>query len=76
MTLPTTTQQHAWMAQWRSAAVELARVGQAELSLVDLWRAASDLEDACVESARADHVDPSVCGLIEQQRWLHRRARA
>ncbi len=76
MTLPTTTQQRAWMAQWRSAAVELARVGQAELRVVDLWRAAADLEDACVESARAAHVEPSVSGLVEQQRWLHRHTRA
>ena len=64
------------MAQWRSAAVELARVGQAELSHVDLWRVAADLEDACVSSARAAELEPASSGLIDQQRWLHQRARA
>jgi len=76
MTPPTSVQQQLWMAQWRSAAVELARVGQAELSSVDLWRVAADLEDACVESARADQLAPASSGLIEQQRWMHRRTRA
>ena len=76
MTPPTVIQQRAWMAQWRSAAVELARVGQAELRVVDLWRAAADLEDACVESARADQITPRLSGLIDQQHWLHRQARA
>ena len=63
------------MAQWRFAAVELARVGQAELSHVDLWRVATDLEDACVASARDGRLAPASSGLIDQQRWLHRRAR-
>ncbi len=35
MTTPTAAQQRDWMAQWRSAATELARVGQTELEHVD-----------------------------------------
>lgn len=76
MNAPTSVQQQAWMAQWRSAAVELARVGQAELSNVDLSRVAADLEEACVASARADQLAPATSGLIDQQRWMHRRIRA
>ena len=76
MTSPTSAQQQAWMAQWRSAAVELARVGQSELMQVDLWRVAADLEDACVSSARAVALTPASSGLVEQQRWLHRRSRS
>lgn len=64
------------MAQWRSAAVELARVGQSELMQVDLWRVAADLEDACVSSALAVASTPASSGLVEQQRWLHRRSRS
>ena len=76
MTPPTAAQQQAWMAQWRSAAVELVRVGQAELAHVNLWRVAADLEDACVTSARAAALTPPSSGLVEQQRWLHRGLRA
>lgn len=76
MTPPSSAQQHAWMAQWRSAAVALARVGQSELMHVDLWRVAADLEDACVSSARAAAMTSASSGLVEQQRWLHRRARS
>ena len=76
MTPPTSVQQQLWMAQWRSAEVELARVTQAERSSVDLWRVAADLEDACVVSARAHQMARAWSGLIEQQRWLHRRTRA
>jgi len=76
MTSPTSAQQRAWMAQWRSAGVELARVGQAELTHVDLWRVAADLEDACVASAREARLASPSSGLIDQQRWLHRRARS
>lgn len=76
MKSPTSAQQRAWMAQWRSAAVELARVGQAELTHVDPWQFAADLEDACVASAREARSALPSSGLIDQQRWLHRRARA
>jgi len=76
MTRPTVVQQQAWMAQWRSAAVELARVRLAEISNADLWRVAADLEDACVASARAEQLAIATSGLIEQQRWMHARARA
>jgi len=75
MTSPTSAQQRAWMAQWRSAAVELARVGQVERAHVDLGRVAADLEDACVASAREALLSPPTSGLIDQQRWLHRRMR-
>ncbi len=63
------------MTQWSSAAVELARVRQAELEHVDFWRVAADLEDACVASAREARLAPPSSGLIDQQRCLHRRAR-
>ena len=76
MTTPTSAQQRAGMAQWRSAAKELARVGQAELEHVDRGRVAADLEDACVASALAARLLPQTSGLIDQQRWLHRRTRA
>ncbi len=75
MNPPTPAQQRAWMAQWHSAAVELARVGQAELTHVDLSRVAADLEDACVASAREARLAPPSSGLIDQQRWLHRPPR-
>ena len=76
MTSPTSAQQRAWMAQWRSASVELPRVGQAELESVDAWRVAADLEDACVASALEASLASPSSGLIDQQRWLHRRMRA
>jgi hypothetical protein len=63
------------MTQWSSAAVELARVRQAELEHVDFWRVAADLEDACVALAREARLAPPSSGLIDQQRCLHRRAR-
>lgn len=71
---PTTAQQLAWITQWRSAAVELARVRQSELAGVDLARVAADLEDACVASAR-DAEDTQTSGLVDQQWWLHKRRR-
>lgn len=63
------------MAQWHSAAIALARVRQAELVDADLARIATDLEDACVASARARGL-ASTSGLIEQQRLLHHRRAA
>lgn len=75
MILPTAVQQHEWMMQWRSAAVELERVRLHELAAVDLARVAADLEDCCVVSALTAR-DSQGSGLIEQQRWLHRRGQA
>jgi hypothetical protein len=73
-TPPTVEQQRAWMAQWQSAAAALAAVRQQELETADLWRIASDLEDACVASARRAAADlPATSGLVEQQRLFHRR---
>ena len=63
------------MQQWRSAAIEMERVRLMELSAVDLARVAADLEDACLASAIAAR-DSRASGLIEQQRWLHRRTRS
>ena len=74
MSIPTVDQQRRWMAQWRSATIELARIGQTELSQVDLWRVALDLEDACLASAHLAAAAPGSSGLVEQQRWLHGRA--
>ena len=69
------SQQRAWMAQWRTAEIALARVRQAELATVDLARVAADLEDACVVSAQASR--PALTsGLVEQQRAFHRKPRA
>lgn len=72
---PSGIQRRAWMTQWRSAAVELARVRRAELDSVDLSRVASDLEDACLASARVSG-PAQLSGLVEQQRLLHRGRRA
>ena len=72
MTSPTQEQQRAWMAQWQEASTALARVRQAELETVDLARIASDLEEACVASARIQ-VKSTTSGLVEQQRAFHRR---
>jgi len=69
---PTDAQRREWMAQWRSAAIALARVRQSELVDADLARIASDLDDACLVSARARGRAPT-SGLIEQQRLLHQR---
>ena len=71
MTTPTEAQRQGWMAQWRSAAVALARVRLQELCTADLARIAADLDDACLASMRAHGSEPS-SGLIEQQRVLHR----
>ena len=76
MTTPTSAQQRAWMAQWRSAAGELARVGQAVLEHEDNGPVAADLEDASMASAREARLSPPSSGLIDQPRWLHRRMRA
>jgi len=59
------------MAQWRSAAVALANVQQREVESADLGRIAHDLEDACVEAARA-RFSSQTSGLIEQQRIFGR----
>ena len=75
MTQPTDAQQRAWMAQWRSASVALARVRQREIDTADLARAAADLDDACLASARTR--GPALTsGLVAQQRALHRMPRA
>jgi hypothetical protein len=75
MTAHTLAQRQAWMAQWRSAAIELARIGQRELEHADLWRAAAELDEACIAAAQAASLGPQTTGLIEQQRWWHGRAR-
>jgi hypothetical protein len=67
MTVPTRVQQLAWMSQWRSAAVALARVRAEELVKVDLARIASDLEDASLSAARV-RGQRTTSGLITQQR--------
>lgn len=67
MTLPTRQQQLAWMSQWRSAAVALARVRAQELAAADLARIASDLEDASIPAARARGL-LTTSGLVLQQR--------
>ena len=75
MAMPSAVQQHEWMLQWRSAAVELERVRLHELATVDLARVAADLEDSCVLSALTAR-DSQGSGLTEQQRWLHSRPQA
>lgn len=71
MTMATDIQRRAWMAQWRGAAIALARVRLQELADADLARIAADLDDACLASVRAGETAPT-SGLIEQQRFLHR----
>lgn len=72
MTIPTQTQRHAWMLQWRKAGVALERVRLEELQVADLARVARDLEDACRASA-GERAASQTSGLIEQQRVLHRK---
>lgn len=72
MTPPTRSQQLAWVAQWRAAAVALERVRVEELASVDLARVATDLEDTSIAAARARGLEVT-SGLIVQQRLLHRR---
>lgn len=67
-------QQQAWMAQWRSAAVALARVRSQELASVDLARIAHDLDDVSVPAARTRGLS-TTSGLIAQQRIFHRSLR-
>ena len=69
---PTRSQQLAWMAQWRSAAVALARARAEELRNIDLARVANDLEDASIVAARA-RAAATASGLVTQQRIFHRR---
>ncbi len=73
MASPTRAQQLAWMAQWRSAAVELERVRLNELASADLARVAADLEDVSIVAARARGRE-CTSGLVEQQRLFQRRA--
>lgn len=74
MTPPTQAQRLAWMAQWRSAAIELARVRLSELDSADLGRIAADLDDASISAGRARGLLVT-SGLIAQQWTLHRRPR-
>ncbi len=74
MTIPSKSQQLAWMSQWRSAAVELARVRAQEFASLDLARVASDLEDVSIEAARARGL-ATTSGLVAQQRIFRRAAR-
>jgi hypothetical protein len=61
------------MAQWRGAAVALARVRLAEVQVADLDAVAAQLDDA-TRVAAAAHAMSRDSGLIEQQR-LFRRGR-
>ncbi len=71
MTPNTETQQRAWMAQWRAAAVALEQIRAQELAAADLEHIASALDDACLAAARLAARSVS-SGLVEQQRLLHR----
>ena len=73
MSTPTEDQRRMWIAQWRSAAISLARVRLEEFRGADLSRIAADLEDACAASA-GERARRATSGLVEQQRLLHRRA--
>ncbi len=73
MIAPTEAQRHGWMAQWRAAGPVLERIRLLELATADMGRIAAALEDACLAGVRA--ADPGrVSGLVEQQRFLHRRS--
>lgn len=60
------------MAQWRAAALALAKVGADELARADIRIIALQLEDASRAAIERHPPGPST-GLIEQQRILHRR---
>lgn len=61
----------AWMAQWRSAAIELAQVRCAEIATADLGTVAAQLEDACLASLQTKPPGPT-SGLVIQQRLFHK----
>jgi hypothetical protein len=69
---PTPAQRQAWMAQWRSAAVALEQVRQAEWREADLRVTAMQLEGLSLASARANPPGAN-SGLVIQQRRFHRR---
>ena len=75
MLAPSEAQQRAWLAQWQTAEIALARVRQAEIATMDLARVAADLEDACNASALAER-GAATSGLVEQQRAFHLKPRA
>ena len=69
----TPEEQRAWMAQWRSAAVELEKVKIAELRALTEEQAARDSE--VLLSLGPFPLDPqrqSSSGLVEQQRWFRK----
>jgi hypothetical protein len=71
---PTRDQQHAWMSQWRSAAIALERIRLVELAGADLARIAHDLDDLSIVAARARGQE-TTSGLIAQQRIFWRGIR-
>jgi hypothetical protein len=71
MKTPTRDQQQAWMSQWRSAAIALARVKVEELAGADLARIAHDLDDVSIVAARARGRE-TTSGLIAQQQIFRR----
>ncbi|MGH7583061.1 MAG: hypothetical protein ACREL5_07550 [Gemmatimonadales bacterium] len=73
---PSEAQQRTWVAQWRSAAIALARVRLAELARVDLARVAADLEDASLAAAPARAASRTSGLVVQQQIFLRHRGRA
>jgi len=68
--MPTEAQRRMWMAQWRHAAVALAKVKAEEMARLDMKVIATQLEDASLLAIRHHPPRPS-SGLIEQQRAFH-----
>jgi len=68
--MPTDHQQREWMAQWHSAAIELARVRLAELASADLARVASDLEDARLRTCSAEDLIVHKAFAARPQDWV------
>jgi hypothetical protein len=71
---PTLEQRQAWMAQWRSAAVALEQVRQAEWRAADLRVIATQLEELSLAAVRANPPG-SDSGLVVQQAFFHRARR-
>lgn len=67
MTDPSREQLELWIAQWRSAAVALAKVNAEEVRAANLAQIAEALDDVSIVAARARGVS-TTSGLIVQQR--------
>lgn len=61
----------AWVAAWRRAGPELARMRREAIRAADVARSIPAF-DGLFESAVRDGPPGPTSGLVDQQRWLHR----